>query len=441
MYADIFWEKNGLKKSLRHSSIEFISKIGKVLIFWDFEKRMFRHNTFSSNGLPLRMGKTSTSRSLLERGSVRMTLLPQSIAKKELSFSPTGYYDENTNIVEVHKYVLENFQTMIKDIPNIVRKIDKLKQRLSTEKLQMIDRNFIQSQIDKLDKEKSSLTNEDKCKDYLERATPILEEFSSLQQEEGPFFRFGEKRKFSPDKLSLIRAFIQIASDYAPLNLTLRPGNRTGLCPYCRQPLSDDEDSKVICYDCGIYQDALTHDAEFSDLARINGANNNNYMNRETFDKCKKCYQGQQAAEFPRELIEKFNDYCKFNHKNMTSLTYETTRPIFKEIGFPGFYEDINLFLFMHEDIHRPLPNISEHEPLIDQDYDQFYQKFIEVKEEERYSGVNAWYLLYILLCRRGVPCDKCDFKMPDTISIRIANDNMARKVFNALGWEFHDTI
>lgn len=402
---------------------------------------MFGHNTFSSNGLPLRMGKTPGTRSLIERRSIRMTLLPQATAKKELTFSSVGYYDENTNIFEIHKYVLENFQNMPKNIPDIIQKINKLQERLDTEKLQMIDRNFIKSQIDKLEKEKYALANEDKRGEYLERAHPVLEEFNLLQEDEGPYFKFGEERKFSPDKLSLIRAFIQIASDYAPLNLTLRPGNRAGLCPYCRQPLSDDEDGKVICYDCGIYQDALTHDAEFSDLARINGANNNNYMNKETFDKCRKCYQGQQAAEFPSELIRKFNEYCKFNHKNMSNLTYETTRPIFKDIGFPGFYEDINLFLFMHEDIHRPLPNITEYEHLIDQDYDQFYQKFIEIKGDERDSGLNAWYLLYILLRRRGVPCNKCDFKMPDTNSIRIANDNIARKVFSALGWEFQDTI
>lgn len=402
---------------------------------------MFGNNTFSSNGLPLRMGKTSGARSLIERTSIRMTLLPQAVAKEELTFSSVGYYDENTNIVEVHKYVIEYFQNITKDIPSIIQKINKFQERLSTEKLQMIDRNFIQSQIEKLEKQKAALTNEDKYKEYLERSLPVLEEFSSLQEDEGPYFKFGEERKFSPNKLSLIRAFIQIASDYAPLNLTLRPGNRAGLCPYCRQPLSDDEDDKIICYDCDLYQDKLTHDAEFSDLSRINGANNNNYMNRETFDKCKKCYQGQQSAEFPSELKKKFNEYCRFNHKNMLSLTYETTRPIFKEIGFPGFYEDINLFLFMHEEIRRPLPNITEYEPLIDQDYDQFYQKFIEIKGDERDSGLNAWYLLYILLRRRGISCNKSDFKMPETQTIRIANDNMARKVFHALGWEFQDTI
>ena len=402
---------------------------------------MFGPSTFSSNGLPLRTGKTSGTRSLIERGSIRMNLLPQAVAKKELTFSPVGYYDENTHISEVHKYVIENFQNMTRDIPSIMQRIDKLQERLSTERLQMIDRNFIQSQITKLEGEKAALTNEDKCKEYLERSLPVLEEFNCVQEDEGPFFKFGEERKFCPTKLSLIRAFIQIASDYAPLNLTLRPGNRSGLCPYCRQPFADDEDGKVICYDCGIYQDALTHDAEFSDLARINGANNNNYMNRETFDKCKKCYQGQQAAEFPPELTKKFNEHCKFNHKNMLILTYETTRPVFKEIGFPGFYEDINLYLFMHDEIRRPLPNIAEYEPLIDQDYDQFYQKFIEIKGDERDSGLNAWYLLYILLRRRNVPCNRCDFKMPDTMSIRIANDNMARKVFDALGWKFEDTI
>ena len=160
-------------------------------------------------------------------------------------------------------------------------------------------------------------------------------------------------------------------------------------------------------------------------------------MNRETFDKCKKCYQGQQAAEFSPELRKEFDKYCQVNRIVKSNLTYETTRPIFKEIKYPGYYEDINLFLFMQ----RPLPNISEYETDIDRDYDQFYQKFIEIKGDERDSGLNAWYLLLILLIRRNIPYNKCDLKIPETMSIRLANDNIARKVFQALGWKFKDTI
>jgi hypothetical protein len=392
-------------------------------------------------GFPLRNGKKPAPRSLIERTSMRMVLTPQSTAKEELAFSPSGYYDENTNINNIHKYILKNFQNMSKDIPAISDKIAKLRERLIKEKLQMIDRKLIQSQIEKLEKERLLLRSEDKSREYIDRTLPILEEFNSLQEGENPIFKFGEERKFCPNRLSLIRTFIQIASDYAPLNLTLRPDNRIGLCPYCRGTLSDEEDGKVICYDCGIYRDALTHDAEFSDLSRINSANNNNYTNSETFEKCKKCYQGQQTAEFPPELKKEFDKYCSINRIVKSTLTYESTRPIFKEIKYPSFYESINLFLFMHEEIKRPLPNITDYEPDIDQDYNQFYQKFIEIKEEDRDSGLNAWYLLYILLRRRKISCNKCDFKCPETNIIRVANDNMARKVFHALGWVFEDTV
>lgn len=394
-----------------------------------------------TNRFPLRLGKSTTSRSLVERGSIRSTFIPQETAKNELTFSPVGYYDENTDIHDIHKYVLEHFQKLSNDIPNITEKIRSLQMKLKTEKLQMIDINAINRQIQKYESQLQTLLSGEKKKEYLEKALPIIEKFDEIKSAEGPYFKFGENKKFNPDKLSLIRAFIQIASIYAPIDLTLRPFNTTGLCPYCRQKFSNDEDGKIICYDCDIYQDILTHDAEFSDRDRINRASNNNYMNRETFERAKKCYQGKQQVEFPDELRKKFDEYCDFHKKNKKLLTYETTRPIFKEIGFPGFYEDINLFLFLHPEIQRPLPNITEYEPLIDQDYDKFYQKFIEIKGDERDSGLNAWYLLYILLRRRKIPCNKCDFKIPETSSIRIANDNIARKVFEALNWEFEDTI
>lgn len=385
--------------------------------------------------------KQSTKRSLIERDSIRSSFISQANVKKESTLLLTGYYDENTNINEIHQYIVKYFDNIGNNIISIDEKINTLKEKLNKKDLQMVDINYIKQQINKLENEKHSIRTNNKYKEYLERVKPVLDEFYKLTLSEGPYFRFGEEKKFSPDKLSLVRVYIQIASEYISLNLTLKPIRSEGLCPYCRKQFVDDEDGKIICYDCGIYQDSFVHDVEFKDIGRINGANNNNYANQETFDKAKVCYQGQQQAEFPPKLFEQFDEYCKFNKKNKRLLTYETTRPIFKEIGYSQHYDDINLFLFMHPEIKKPLPDIREYEEIIDQDYKQFYQKFIEIKGEERESGLNSWYLLYILLRRRKIKCNKCDFKIPDTNLIRINNDNIARRVFQALGWKFEDTV
>lgn len=369
-----------------------------------------------------------------------MTLLPQAIHKQEISFSSTGNYDEETDIHEIHRYVLEQFQIKAKEIPRLMEEIQTLQLKLQSSRLRVVDAKQIQSIIDKLDKEIRLRRSEEKNKEYLERVSPILEEWALLQEKEGPYFKFGEEKKFSPAKLALIRSFIQVATEYSPLDLTLKPIQASGICPYCRKPL-EEEEGKIVCYECGLYQDLLTHEAEFSDLPKVNGASNNNYVNRETFLKALCCYQGKQKVDFPAELWTKFDDHCTFNHVHKATLNYEQTRPIFKSIGYSGYFDDINLFLFMHPEIRRKLPDVSEYEHLIIQDYDQFSQKYAEIKGDERDSALNAWYLLYVLCRRRGVSCNRIDLKMPDTPAIRISNDNIARKVFESLDWIFEDTI
>lgn len=387
-----------------------------------------------------RLRRQKKGRSLLERSSMRMTLVPERSQKEDIEFSPEGNYDEHTNIYDIHKYVIDYFLKQSKNIPNIKAQIDELENTCRTERLRIVDLKMKQSKIKQLHTKLENISSEERRKEYLERISPILEEWTTAIGEEGPYFKFGEEKKFSPGKLSLIRACIQVASEYTTLNLTLKPINTVDACPYCRKPF-EDEDGKVVCYDCDVHQSLLAHDIEFGDLGRINGASNNNYINRETFFKALYCFQGKQKADFSADLHSKFDEYCRFNHVDIRQLNYEQTRPIFKAIGCSAHFDNINLFLFMHPLIKRPLPDLTEYESLLTQDYDKFMQKYPEIKGDQRDSALNAWYLLYILARRRKIPCDRHDLKMPDTTAIRIANDNIARRVFDALGWEFEDTI
>ena len=380
------------------------------------------------------------TRSLLERASIRVMLSPKVEAKQVLVLSTTGTYDEETDISIIHKYVLEQFQKENSDTQNFEKEVQKLKEKLTATKLRIIDIRFYEDEIQKLEEQIRESSSDNRRQAYLKKVHDILEEWEEMKRIEGPYFKFGAKTRFSPDKISIIRAYIQVASEFIPLNLSIKCEGSEKQCPYCREDLGDEE-GKVVCYKCGIYQDALTHDAEYNDRCHINSTSNNGYMNKETFIKALDCYQGRQKIEFPKDLWIKLDEHCVFKKKMKTNLNYETTRPIFKDIGYSGYFDDINLFLFMHPEIKKPLPDLSKVEDLVLQDYDQFSAKYPEIKGDERDSSLNAWYLLYILCQRREVPCNKFDLKMPDTREIRISNDNIARKVFEALGWKFVDTI
>lgn len=383
--------------------------------------------------------KQRKNRSLVGHSSIRTAMATKNSKNDKISFSPNGYYDENTDIMEVDQYVKDYFKNRQTQIPGIDKQIQEKRDELGRGKLSVVDKSWIISEIKALEEDKEKLISVQPFYEYQEKISPIIGEWKTLILSKGPYVRFGEEKKFCPGKLSLIRNFIQVASNYAPLNLTMLSTNEPDHCSICRNPYSQDSEGKFICEGCGIYQDFLINSSDYSDLGRVSTGNGNDYNNQETFIKALMNYQGKQDAEFPDGIFEEFTDYCNRSKINMSTLNQETTRPIFKKLGYRDSYEDINLFLFIL--IQRPLPDVTQYETILLQDYDLFSQKYNEVKKHDRESALGAQYVLFILMIRRKIPCKREDFRLADTPSIRISNDNMARRVFRELGWIFKDTI
>lgn len=352
------------------------------------------------------------------------------------TFSPQGFYDENISLKVIYSYVLTNFKSQKVKVQDIQKTIDQKKKYLEETVLKMIDIKAIKSEIQKLEKQKSVYLSDEREKEWEERITPLLAEWEEIKKEEGPL-KFGQKRKFNQYKMAIVRNFIQISSEYAPLDLIPKTIDIPDICPECRNKYIK-EDNKVICEECGIYQDCLINSAEYNDMSRINNSNSSEYQNRETFEKSLTNYQGKQQVNFPSDLKDRFLEYCKANLIRINNLNNENTRPIFRKIGYTN-YGDINLFLNLT--IGKSLHDLSQWEEILLQDYDMFDQKYNEVKKEDRDSSLGGDYILYILMMRRGIPCDKRDLKLADTPSIRMENDNLARRTFQALGWVFKDTI
>ena len=381
--------------------------------------------------------KGPQKKSILCRENFRKSLIPQADKESAITFSPIGYYDDKTDLNVLHKYVEKNLLDRRKEKDELDDKIREIKRDLNNPYLKIVDKKLLLKRLEAVQHDKDEIESNEKYKEYLDRSTPILDEWIHVCQEEGTSIRFGQENKFSPDKLSLVRNFIQIASEYVPLNLNVRYEKQNGICAYCREKLYDEED-KIICFVCNRYQDALTCEVTYDDIDRINSYTNNNYVNRETFIKTMTNYQGKEKAEFTSDMFTHIDEYCLFNRINKQDLTPNITIPIFKSTGYSNYYNHVNLFLSMY--IGRKLPDISQYESVLLQDYDQFSQKYQEIKDDDRDSSLNAQYVLYILLRRRKIACNIVDFKIPETPNIRIAIDSVARKVFTDLGWNFEDT-
>lgn len=384
--------------------------------------------------------KKNKTKSLIQRDDMRNILLPKIDDSKEYFIPISGFYDDNTNIEDIHNYVLRCFKEQYGKLSEIDEEIKKLTNRLDNEKLLYVDKLNIERKLEELKYQKDKITSQEKLKEYIDRISPIYDNWKKIRQNEGNCYKLGQEKTFNAEKFFLVSSFIQIASEYTPLNLTMKTTVNNDICPYCRNKYSLDEDNKIICYECGICEDTL-HNNSFYNISRVNNTNSVGYTNRENFIRTLNNYQGRQDVVLPQELFTKVDEYCTEKRINKFTLTHDKTRQIFKQIGFSDYYDHINLFLNMY--INKPLPDISKYEEEILHDYDMFFQKFNEIKNDSRDSSLNSQYLLYILLRRRKIKNknDINEFKIPDTKSILLESENIARKVFAELGWEFEDTI
>jgi len=382
--------------------------------------------------------KKSKFKSLLNRQSIRIALLPKEESKNTIQFSPVGYYDENTDIYEINKYVLDYFDKQIQTIPTLQEQVISLTNYLNKTKLKIIEQKDIQKQIDEKNKLIITLQEDQQRQLYLDKAVHILEEYDEIIKQYGNTINLGEIKPFDPDKLYVVRAFIHIASKYCPLNLTMKPFDKPGTCLYCRTPYVIEDDGKFSCYICDIYKSFFIYEATYSDINRTNGTNNNNYTNKEIFIKTLNNYQGKETVSYPKELYDDVDKYCETNAINKSTLTSSFTRYIFKKLGYSTYYNNINLFLYTY--IDKTLPDLSKYETDLSNDYDMFTQTFNEIKGNDRNSSLNSQYVLYILIKRRNIECEKHDFQLPETTSILRSSDEMSRKVFEMLGWIFEDT-
>ena len=382
------------------------------------------------------MLKKPRHKSVLDKKIVASTgFFPAEEEIQNISFCTTGMYDENTNVLEVHNYVISHLDKQTANVSVLEKEVKEKETALTEKVLRIIDRKNIQIEINKLKKEIDDLKIEAKKKEYLELVEPILEEYNKQVESEGPHVWNGGSRDFNAKKLSAIRGCIQIAGRYAPLSLVMNVQLLRGKCPYCRSDLINEDESRNVCDSCGFDEETMIRKSKFTEFGSCNPISSNNYTNKEIFIKTMTCHQGKQNAEFPNDLMARVDDYCKNNDINKHLLYADGMRNIFKNVGYVE-YDDVNLFLYLYAG--KKLPDLSQYEINLIADYDLFMPIYNSIKGEEKGSALNARYILYILIVKQKINHDRRDFQLPDT-PLR-SNDSIARRVFEVLRWQFTET-
>ena len=354
--------------------------------------------------------------------------------RSKIAFSPIGTYNENTNLDEINRYICDSLSKCKNKTVQYQNKILQIQHELDTNRLTIVDRKAYMNEIKSLERLIEESSSNQKYDEYIENSKALLENWRDCVTRESSDRVFGSTKITVPEKINYVHRYILLASKYSELNLVYDNARQKEFCMYCGQKYSIDDDEKYFCEPCGLYIKEMSNVATYNDLSRINGSHNNDYRSKENFKNAFLYLQGKIPVDFPDDLEEKVNNYCKINHINKMNIEPQTMCDIFKAIDYKN-YKAVHLFLSIYNNYE--LGNYNEIETLFFADQELFSAMYEKVRDEKKSSAMNTQFLMYILLKRNGVECQRKDFRIPTTPKTLQEIETDAKKTFEALNWKW----
>jgi hypothetical protein len=376
-----------------------------------------------------------------------------------------GSYTNDLNIFKIHEAIITRFNFFKSIVPDLQKEVNELKTKLEKEEkiLNLNDIRQIKSEIKEFMTKIDDYDNEKSKKEYESKVLALLEEYKKVASNSSKGLVIF-KKKVEEDsrekinyRLKIIRDYIEAAKDYIRLEITHKVPVKA-ICPICETDLSktfiDDYLGLCTCPTCGYERESISHHSTFKDSQRVNIGNRNNYDDCENFRKVLMRFQGKQPNRPPPKLYEQLDEYFKKIGKNIGDefralpLTPEgrkkgTSRQMmFEALGETNnsaYYDDINLI--MHNYWGWELPDISELEDKIMEDYMTTQQVYNAIPNKDRNASLNIQFRLYVHLKAIGYPCSKEDFKIQTSRDSLEFHQEMWKIMCEKTGLKFHPVI
>lgn len=288
---------------------------------------------------------------------------------------------------------------------------------------------------------------------YILESFPIIERYKIILRTpvKISFFSTGETSP-NKEKETIISDYIQIAKKYiknidVELDFTQRAKKVT--CENCTSKRIVASDGiSLLCQECGYEKDVNGNNVSYKDISRITILQKYMYERKSHFRDCINQYQGKQICKLDDNI---FSDLDKeFEKHHMLVGTKDTSREIryanvqlehvimfIKELGYDK--QDQNA-KYIHSVITgKKYPDLSHIEDQLMADFDVLVNAYVKKYKYEnkisRKSFMNIQYVLFQLLNKNKVPYKKEDFNILKTNDRKTFHDDIAKSLFEDLGW------
>jgi len=336
----------------------------------------------------------------------------------------TIIFTSDYNIVCLHDRIVSKLKSK-KKIPELKEQLELLNRKIQLPQTANSRMNTI-AKIERIIEEIETIESEKLLDEYLETATPLIEEYQNIgpkkkrvdffKKEQEVFFDEIDKRR-----VAIIMQFLDLAKKYTEIEY-LHKLPSSNACRGCFQDLSLSlsENSTIICSNCGAVNEIPTP----KESSSTSTTKNQDYSDGENFYQALLRYQGKQNKKIPTQVYKELDAYftelgqptsdvIKSSPLNTEGKRGKTSLQLLykalQETNNSEYYEDANLIA--HEYWGWLLPDVSHLEALILEDYKKTQKVYREL-EKDRKSSLGTQFRLFKHLQLRGHKCSVSDFKI-----------------------------
>ena len=248
-------------------------------------------------------------------------------------------------------------------------------------------------------------------------------------------------------KIEVINAYLEASSKYTTY-IQEKIETKTK-CINCGNILEYEilDDCSFICNFCSSDQGSSVHVASFTDADRVNVSSKYSYDRKTHFRECLGQYHGKQNVNIPDKIYNDLDKCFAFHSlldgdentprkERYARVTKGVILRFLKELGIPKQYENINLIYSVVtgtelHDISGIIDPILEDFDVLSDLYDKKYTN------GNRKNFINTQYVLFQLLRKHGHDCDKEDFSNLKTVDRKFFHEDILKKLFQDLGWNY----
>ena len=358
------------------------------------------------------------------------------------------------DILSIHVKIIDNFKQekhKLSEYKNKLSEIEKSLEKDNKIRIHDILYNIKNILVEKI----NDIENDKYYNFYISETTELLEKYKNILNSPIKVNFMGKTVKNNNEKTKIIKEYIDIVTKYIDMESIIENKDidknkpEKLICKNCKNNKDFDiiEDNIYVCVNCSSQQIIMKNISSYKDIDRINITSKYLYDRKSHFRDCINQYQGKQNCTIQKKIYDELEKQLELhgllvgdeNTPKETRYCKILKNHIYiflKELGYSKHYENMNL-IYYNLTGKKP-DDISHLENKLIEDFNtlsEYYDKTF--KNIDRKSFINTQYVLYQLLVKHKHPCNKEDFSILKTVERKNYHDDIARILFEGLGWSF----